>query len=72
MITTTKPEQVIRKQHDIDFPGEVSQSIEWIGELGHGDEDAALYIHYTDAGSYRYILSLEDNEVLDSEMEASS
>lgn len=71
MITTTKEEQIIRKQHDIDFPGEASQSIEWIGELSHGDEDAALYIHTTDAGSYRYILSLETKEVLDSELEAS-
>lgn len=71
MTTITKEERIIRKQHDIDFPGETSESIEWIGELSHGDEDAALYIHVTDAGSYRYVLSLETGEVLDSEMEVS-
>lgn len=71
MTTITKEERIIRKQHDIDFPGEVSRSIEWIGELGYADQDAALYIHVTDAGSYRYVLSLETGEVLDSEMEVS-
>ncbi|MBA4293790.1 hypothetical protein C0431_12580 [bacterium] len=69
MITKTKPERSIERQHEIDFPGETTLSTEWIGEVVHCDEDAALYIHKTDVASYRYILSLESGDVLDSEMD---